>query len=83
MKKVKEKLSSTIDLETIDEKKKNLKRTSFWVPEFQPEAKEIYDTPINYTVDPMTGDELKVHYLKNICFTNFTLFFIVKAFDAS
>lgn len=50
-------LASKTDLETRDEKKQSIKRTSFWLPEYAPEAETQVSKPSDKTVDPMNERE--------------------------
>ncbi|CAK4081229.1 unnamed protein product [Aphanomyces euteiches] len=54
---------SKVDLETTDEKAKELKRTSFWVPDFTPTAEVTLAKPDDFTKDPMSGKPLKLKQL--------------------
>ncbi|KDO28343.1 hypothetical protein SPRG_06582 [Saprolegnia parasitica CBS 223.65] len=56
-------IMSKVDLETIEEKSHELKRTSFWVPGFTPTAEVTMDKPDELTRDPMSNKPLKLKHL--------------------
>ncbi|OQS02549.1 nitric oxide synthase-interacting protein [Thraustotheca clavata] len=56
-------LKSKVDLETIEEKSHELKRTSFWVPGFTPTAEVKMAKPDELTRDPMSNKPMKLKHL--------------------
>ncbi|OQR84999.1 nitric oxide synthase-interacting protein [Achlya hypogyna] len=56
-------IRSKVDLETIEEKSHELKRTSFWVPGFTPTAEVRLAKPDEQTRDPMSNKPLKLKHL--------------------
>ena len=63
-----EKLSAKIDMTSIEERKKAIKRTSFWVPEYTPETETVVVKPDEKTRDPMNRIPLRLKQLMDVKF---------------
>ena len=56
-------LAKQVDRTTKEERLEQLKRTSFWVPEFAPTADQVVAKPDEVTRDPMTNEPMKLKHL--------------------
>lgn len=56
-------LSKDVDVETVEEKKLRIKKSSFWVPEYTPNAEKVVKPSEEVTKDPMNEKALKLKQL--------------------
>lgn len=70
-KKTIERMSDKVDRTSIEQQKKDIRRSSWWVPEFTPDGQaELIPKPDKRPASPMSGRPLK---LKNLVSVNFTM----------
>lgn len=63
-----QKLKEKVDRATDDDKREDMKKTSFWIPDCTPTQETKVDKPDTKTRDPMSLDEMKLKHLMPVKF---------------